>query len=54
MIAQGLMMGISKRELLETYYPDELPAVIEAWADMHGLNRDADAQPVSVTAFLSM
>lgn len=50
------MMGISKRELLCDYYPDELAAVFEAWADLHGGKRkyEADPEPVSVRAFLDM
>lgn len=30
------MLGISKRALLEDYYPDELAAVFEAWAQLQG------------------
>ena len=37
MIAQALTVGISKRELLEDYYPDEIPLVFEAWGDIHGV-----------------
>jgi len=48
------MMGISKRELLCDYYPDELAAVFEAWGELHGLGGPRDAEPVSVTAFLDM
>jgi hypothetical protein len=29
------MMGISKRELLEDYYPGELPALMWEWTLMH-------------------
>lgn len=29
-------MGISKRELLEDYYFDEISAVIQEWNDLHG------------------
>ena len=47
-------MGISKRELLADYYPDELAAVFNAWADMHGGCAQPDTEPVSVTAFLEM
>ena len=51
-------MGISKRELLCDYYPDELEAVFRAWAQLHGgcgeMNTQIDTEPVSVTAFLEM
>lgn len=29
------MMGISKRALLEDYYPQELPALMAEWAVLH-------------------
>ena len=48
------MMGISKRELLCDYYPDELAAVFGAWADMHSGSEPKDTEPVSVTEFLEM
>ena len=54
LIAQGLMMGISKRELLADYYPDELAAVLKAWSDIHGCSKTQDTEPVSVHAFLDM
>lgn len=48
------MLGISKRELMRDYYPDELEAVFGAWRDMQGY-ADADGvEPVSVNAFLDM
>lgn len=47
-------MGISKRELLCDYYPDELAAIWNAWADMHGANAQTDMEPVSVQTFLEM
>lgn len=28
-------MGISKRELLEDYYPGELPALMREWTALH-------------------
>lgn len=34
MIAAGLKIGISKRELLEDYYPDELPLIFESYAEL--------------------
>ena len=48
------MMGISKRELLNDYYPDELAAVLAAWADMHSGGGQTEAEPVEVQAFLEM
>ena len=47
-------MGVSKREMLEDYYPDELAAVFDAWAKLHGAGAQADAEAVSVKAFLEM
>ena len=46
-------MGISKRELLGDYYPDELPAIWTAWARLHGVQQE-EPEHVSVTEFLSM
>lgn len=34
MIAAGLKIGISKRELMEDYYPDELTLVFERYAQL--------------------
>lgn len=34
MIAAGLKIGISKRELMEDYYPDELTLVFERYAEL--------------------
>ena len=48
------MIGISKRELLNDYYPDELPAIFEAWGELHGVSREREAEPVSVMEFLNM
>jgi hypothetical protein len=31
-----LTVGISKRELLEDYYIDEIPEIIKAWNSIHG------------------
>ena len=38
----GLHIGISKRELLEDYYPDELEAIFEAYNDMHDTKKERD------------
>lgn len=54
MIAQALTVGISKRELLEDYYPDEIPLVFEAWGDIHGVKREKEPEEVSVMEFLNM
>lgn len=48
------MLGISKRELLSDYYPDELAAVFEAWGEIHGVKKEMETEPVSVRAFLDM
>lgn len=48
------MIGISKRELLCDYYPDELPAIFEAWGDMHGVKREIEAKEMTPMEFLSM
>lgn len=50
------MLGIGKRELLEDYYPDELAAVVEAYAALRGAKTQADepAEPMSPAAFLAM
>ncbi len=39
MIATALSVGISKRSLLEDYYPGELGAVVAAWNELHGAAR---------------
>lgn len=54
MIAQGLTIGISKRELLEDYYPDEVPLIFEAWGEIHGVEREQEPKEVSVMEFLNM
>lgn len=54
MIAQGLTIGISKRALLEDYYPDEIQAVFAAWGDIHGAERAHEPERVDVTDFLAM
>lgn len=51
---QGLHIGISKRELMEDYYPDELTAIFEAWGDLHGVERDEPPEQVDVETFLKM
>lgn len=57
MIAQGLTIGISKRELLEDYYPDELPLIFEAWGKIHGVRREEgeeEPERVGVMEFLNL
>lgn len=57
MIAQGLTIGISKRELLEDYYPDELPLIFEAWGEIHGVRREEgeeEPERVGVMEFLNL
>ena len=48
------MLGISKRELLSDYYPDELPAIFAAWSALHGAPCGAEAETVSAAEFLGM
>lgn len=51
MIAQGLTVGISKRELLEDYYPDEIHAVFGEYTVLHQVDHDEDVE-MSPTEFL--
>ncbi len=44
-------MGVSKRELLEDYYPDELPALLNAYRALHA-PPEAPAQTVDAMDFL--
>ena len=48
------MLGISKRELMRDYYPDELPLIFEAWAELHGAKKEPEPEEVGVMEFLSM
>lgn len=51
LIAGGLSIGISKRELLEDYYIDEISEVIAGWNRLH--NPDSDRiETVNAKAFL--
>ena len=40
MIAAALSIGISKRELLNDYYMDEIGPVFEEWNRLHDPNRE--------------
>jgi len=51
---QGLSIGISKRELLEDYYPDEVAAIFSAWSDIHGAAQEKPEERVDVMEFLKM
>lgn len=53
MIALGLCLGVSKRELLEDYYPDELPAVLRALIALRKGERQEE-QTDDVMEFLNM
>ena len=44
LIACALAVGISKRELLEDYYIDEIPEIFKAWNRIHGKDGD-DLEP---------
>lgn len=48
------MIGISKRELLTEYYPDEIALIFEEWGEMHGVKREREPEQVGVMEFLSM
>lgn len=48
------MIGISKRELFEDYYPDEIPLVFEAWGELHGVKTEREPEKVGVMEFLNM
>jgi len=48
------MVGISKRELLCDYYPDEIPAIFEAWGEMHGVEKEGEVEEVDLMTFLNM
>ena len=51
----GLHIGISKRELLEDYYPDELEASFGAYNDMHDTKKERDTiEEVSPMAFFGI
>ena len=54
LIVQGLAIGIQKRALLTDYYPDELPALFEAYAQLHGAARVEKAEETEVMTFLNM
>lgn len=54
LIVQGLAIGIDKRALLTDYYPDELPALFEAYAQLHGTARVEKAEETDVMTFLNM
>ena len=50
-----MSIGIGKRELLEDYYPDELAAVLFAWAQLHGAKPEEKMpQQTDVMEFLTM
>ena len=45
------MIGIGKRQLMEDYYPDELPAIFEAWGEMHGVEGKVETEEVDPLTF---
>ncbi|MBR2942735.1 MAG: hypothetical protein IKB82_04980 [Clostridia bacterium] len=47
-------MGISKRALMEDYYPDEIAAIFSAWGYMHGAASPQKEERVDVMEFLKM
>lgn len=51
MIAAALSIGISKRELLQDYYMDEIGPVFEEWNRLHDPNRE-ETEEVDPMTFL--
>lgn len=45
-IAVGESIGIGKKNLLNDYYFDEFLAVIDAYNDMHTINRENEKEEV--------
>lgn len=54
LIVQGLAIGIDKRALLTDYYPDELPVLFEAYAQLHGTARREPETETDVMTFLNL
>lgn len=50
LIASALMMGISKRELLEDYYLDEILEIMKEWNRLHGAE-SSEPEPLDALAF---
>lgn len=48
------MIGISKRELLCDYYPDEIPMIFEMWGELHGIETEKPPEEVDPLEFLRM
>lgn len=51
LIAAALSIGISKRELLNDYYMDEIGLIFEAWNRLHDPNRE-ETEEVEAAEFL--
>lgn len=51
MIASAQSIGISKRALMEEYYPDEIGIIFDEWNAMHGVER-VEEKEVDVLEFL--
>lgn len=49
-----MTIGISKRELFEDYYPDELMLIFEAYGELHGVKTEKEPEQVGVMEFLNM
>lgn len=47
LIAAGLSIGVSKRELFEHYYLDEFPEVIRLYGEMNS-GKDPDVEEVFI------
>lgn|GEM_PF-1233949 len=52
LIVRGLRMGISKRALLEDFYPDELNFIFDEYNMMYRMDEDVEEEHVGALAFL--
>lgn len=52
LIASALSIGISKRELFEDYYLDEVGEVMAEWNALHNRSRDEETEKADPLAFL--
>jgi hypothetical protein len=44
LIVAGLAIGISKKELLEDYYWDEIPLIFEAYSRLHDTKKKEEVE----------
>ena len=50
-IAVAESIGVSKKSLLEDYYFDEFLAVLDAYNDLHRIDKDPPAEEVGAEAW---